>query len=87
MRVSAFLGQALAAVEASTVSFSGDVLSGSELKNVLADTMGIVKTRQPKHRGGKAPFRYRTGLTYPHSNTRQRARYARQITAAQIRNA
>ncbi|WP_164835294.1 hypothetical protein [Sinorhizobium meliloti] len=29
----------------------------------------------------------RTGKTYPHSSTRQRARYARQIAAEQIKNA
>lgn len=30
--------------------------------------------------------RSRTGRRYPHSSTRQRARYARQIAAGQIRN-
>ncbi|MBT56207.1 MAG: hypothetical protein CMF72_22750 [Mameliella sp.] len=29
--------------------------------------------------------RYRTGLTYPHSSTRQRTRYARQINAGQLK--
>ena len=33
------------------------------------------------------PKRRKTGHTYPHSSDRQRARYARQIAAGQIRNA
>jgi hypothetical protein len=34
---------------------------------------------------GKPSFRLRSGRTYPHSSTRQRARYARQIAAGQLR--
>jgi hypothetical protein len=32
-----------------------------------------------------APKRHRTGEKYPHSSTRQQARYARQIAAGQLR--
>lgn len=38
-----------------------------------------IDTSRPKTR--------KTGVTYPHSSKRQRARYARQIAAGQIRNA
>lgn len=34
---------------------------------------------------GKKTHRIRTGKTYPHSSKRQRARYARQIAAGQIK--
>ena len=37
--------------------------------------------------GGFRTRSYATGKTYPHSSTRQRARYARQIAAGQIKNA
>lgn len=33
---------------------------------------------------GKRSFRMRTGKRHPHSSTRQRARYARQIAAGQL---
>lgn len=48
----------------------------------LAVAMGIEShfdTYRPKTR--------KTGRIYPHSSTRQRDRYARQIAAGQIRNA
>jgi hypothetical protein len=41
----------------------------------------------PTNTGGASSKRIRTGKTYPHSSERQRARYARQIAAGQIRNA
>lgn len=35
--------------------------------------------------GRKRPHAAKTGKTYPHSSTRQRARYARQIAAGQLK--
>jgi hypothetical protein len=37
--------------------------------------------------GGYRTRSWATGKTYPHSSTRQRARYARQIAAGQIKSA
>lgn len=36
-------------------------------------------------RRGKRTYRITTGKTYPHSSSRQRARYARQVAAGQIK--
>lgn len=49
---------------------------------VIAAAMGI-----HSHSDTYRPKTRKTGVTYPHSSTRQRARYARQIAAGQIRNA
>ena len=82
MRVSAFLGSALAAISASASAVTMNI---NDIKDAFVGSPAFVKTRQPRSRGGKPPFRYRTGVTYPHSSERQRARYARQIAAGQIK--
>ena len=43
-----------------------------------------VMVRSVKELDTARPKRRKTGKTYPHSSTRQRARYARQIAAGQI---
>jgi len=45
----------------------------------------VISLPEPPRRGRRA-VKIRTGKTYPHSSTRQRARYARQIAAGQIKN-
>jgi len=45
----------------------------------------IVPLKRAKSEGPNKTKRFRPGRTYPHSNTRQRARYARQIAAGQLR--
>lgn len=41
--------------------------------------------RKTKAMLSKGSRQYKTGVHYPHSSARQRARYARQIAAGQIR--
>ncbi len=79
MRSSAFLGAAIAALGIGSIASTAIMPAG------ISDDLRLIKTRQPRSRGGKPPFRYRTGSTYPHSSERQRARYARQIAAGQIK--
>lgn len=68
--------RAIVAALASTISPS--MVSAVEHMNVVAQT----RHRIDFDRVG--PKRVRTGRAYPHSSTRQRARYARQIAAGQL---
>ncbi len=77
MRYSAFLGSAIAALSIGSFASMGSAAAMPEMPLIA-----IKPTR--KRRGGKPPFSYRTGKTYPHSSERQRARYARQIAAGQL---
>ena len=77
MRFSAFLGSAIAAIGMGSV---GSI--GVPAVTLDAPIISIRPNRSP--RGGKPPFRYRTGKAYPHSCDRQRARYARQMAAGQL---
>lgn len=79
MRFSAFLGSAIAAISVGSFGSMGIMPAGA-----IDDAPLILAKRRRAQRGGKAPFRYRTGITYPHSSDRQRARYARQIAAGQL---
>ncbi|WP_421778894.1 hypothetical protein [Hoeflea sp.] len=71
MRSSAFLGAAMAHILGSVA--------------VAAPAFHPIKV-EPDMRGsrGKPSKRIRTGGRYPHSSTRQRARYARQLAAGQL---
>lgn len=60
-------------------------LAAAALASEYADALRLINFNTPAD--FTKPKRRRTGVTYPHSSTRQRARYARQIAAGQIKNA
>lgn len=57
--------------------------------SLAVSQLPIMPEMMPNHayRNRGAAKRRKTGALYPHSSTRQRARYARQIAAGQIKNA
>lgn len=71
----ALFSSAIAALFGSSAAFGIEL---SAMKNV--------SVLPPQRMGpGSKVLRIRTGRSYPHSSTRQRARYARQIAAGQLR--
>jgi len=75
MRAIYGLGAALAAM--STMQFSN--------VHVATDFSPVIEPPKTKRPASSAPSRrYRAGKSYPHSSTRQRARYARQLAAGQL---
>lgn len=55
--------------------------------NLMSDLKALDIVRFSEPADFAKPRRRKTGKTYPHSSTRQRARYARQTDAGQIKNA
>lgn len=74
MRMSAMIGGLIAAMSGS-MAFSG----------VPIPALQLIPETKPRASRGKPPRRVRTGRKYPHSSSRQQARYARQLAAGQLK--